>query len=62
MYVFRVTFESDLDGKRKSVKVEASGMRIAVEEGIHKFYFGTPSHSFDYTIVKCEQINGRYKG
>lgn len=61
MYMFRVTFESELDGKRKSVKVEASGMRIALEEGIRKFYFEI-SHSFDYTLVKCEQISGLYKG
>jgi hypothetical protein len=61
MYMFRVTFESELNGKRKSVKVEARGMEPALTEGIHKFFMKN-LHSLDWNLVKCEQISGRYEG
>lgn len=53
MYTFKVTFKNE-DGKKKSVKVEATGMVPAIEEGIHKFY--SKNVMFGWELVKVEMI------
>lgn len=53
MYTFRITFKNE-DGKKKSVKVDASGMIPAIELGIHKFY--NKNSMFGWELVKAELI------
>lgn len=53
MYIFRITFKNE-EGKKKSVKVEASGIIPAIEEGVRKFY--QKNCYFGWNIVKAEEI------
>lgn len=59
MYTFRVTFESRINGKKKSVKVEALGMEPALTNGLMEFH--RKNSMFDWDLVKCEMISGRFK-
>lgn len=53
MYTFRITFKNE-EGKKKSVKVEATGIVPAIEEGVKKFF--SKNSLFGWNIVKAEEV------
>lgn len=53
-YIYKVTFQND-DGKRKSFKVEASGIIHAVQLAVQEAYFKNLD-VIGWDIVKVEDI------
>ena len=57
-HTYKVTFQND-EGKRKSVKIEASGILPAIQLAIQKAYFENFCIAWD--IVKAEDMTAREK-
>ena len=53
-HIYKVTFQND-DGKRKSLKVEASGIIPAVQLAVQEAYFKN-LEVIGWDIVKAEDI------